>query len=86
MKVKGRNSKISSNVDGSCENVKCVLSHSDVINAVSHLKNGKSEQLYSYCFKYKILDWVILIKEGSALCFILTIWFQRRDVHNAVYL
>ena len=26
-----------------CENVKYVLSHSDVINAVSHLKNGKSD-------------------------------------------
>ena len=84
-KVKGRNSKISSNVDGSCdskeitelfsekykhlynsvpyniadmnaiestifkrlhncENVKYyVISHSDVINAVSHLKKGKSD-------------------------------------------
>ena len=26
-----------------CENVKYVISHSDVINAVSHLKNGKSD-------------------------------------------
>ena len=82
--MKGRNCKISSNVNGSCdrkeitelfsekykhlyyyvpyhiddmhaiestiferlhncENVKYVISHSDVINAVSHLKNGKSD-------------------------------------------
>ena len=26
-----------------CKNVKYVISHSDVINAVSHLKNGKSD-------------------------------------------
>ena len=26
-----------------CENVKYVISHSDVINAVSHYKNGKSD-------------------------------------------
>ena len=31
-----------------CENVKYVISHSDVINAVSHLKNGKSDG--SECF------------------------------------
>ena len=112
-----------------CENVKYVISHSDVINAVSHLKNGKSdgsEGLFSDHFLHathrfyvilsilytlflshgfnpdsmimgtmipipknrkqslcnssnymaivlssisgKILDWVILIKEESALC------------------
>ena len=30
-----------------CENVKYVISHSYVINAVSHLKNQKSEGLFS---------------------------------------
>ena len=92
-KVKGRNSKISSNVDGSCdskkitelfsekykhlynsvpyniddmhaiestiferlhncENVKYVISHSDVINAVSHLKNGKSDGSAGFFFDH----------------------------------
>ena len=131
-----------------CENLKYVISHSDVINAVSHLKNGKSdgsEGLFSDHFLHathrfyvilsilytlflshgfspdsmimgtmipipknrkqslcnssnyraialssifgKILDWVILIKEESALCSShLQFGFKKRDVHNAVHL
>ena len=115
-KVNGRNSKISSNVKGSCdskeitelfsekykhlynsvpyniddmhaiestiferlhncENVKYVISHSDVINAVSHLKNVESdgsEGLFSDHFHHATHRFYVIL---LFLHFVFIAWF-----------